>query len=266
MVSDLHRFLSRIGSVIPDYSYRTEIEEEILDHLECAASHWEEQGMDPVEARRRAIAEFGDPEGIGRMLQQTERGGRAMRMVRLAGFCALAGGTLAMFMFRETDITWKLRSYVQQILPGDRYGTSLMLLCVFLFTIGLVGFHLHHAQKRSDRIALLISPVAGPGLFLLGLLGLGWNAMMAGMMMTGLGLSLAGGYLAFRQEQPVKGLGHLMISTGALPLLFPFLGQYAAERPIGAFVTYAFSSGWILLGLVLPLGLGRGVGTNQRAI
>lgn len=67
-VTDFPRFLARIGSVIPDYTYRTEIEEEVLDHLESAAAHWEEQGMKPAEARRRAIEEFGDPEGIGRML------------------------------------------------------------------------------------------------------------------------------------------------------------------------------------------------------
>ncbi|MFZ5816556.1 MAG: permease prefix domain 1-containing protein [Bacillota bacterium] len=263
-MADFQQFLLRLGSVIVDYRYRMEIEEEILDHLECAAAGWEAEGLEPAEARRRAMESFGDPAAIGRLLQETERGGRLMRMVRLSGVCALVSGIIAALSMRETSLTYKIEGFIRQFIPGDRYGNTLFFLCFALFVVGLIGFRLRHARSRSEGIALLAAPVLGPLLLLLGGLWLGWDVMMAGFLTVGVGLSVAGGFLFRREENPLRSLGLLIAIAGALPLLFPFLGPYAAEKPVGAVITYAFATGWMLLGVALLAGRGAGAGTPHR--
>ncbi len=248
---DFQHFLSRVSTVVMDDTYRTEIEEELMDHLECAAADLEAQGYEPDEARRRAIEAFGNPEEIAWMLQQTDRGSRRMRAVRLAGVCALMSGATAAVIMRETSLTYMVRGVVQRIFPGDKDGSVVLFLCIALFMFGLLGFMLRHARTKGERFALLAAPVLGPALFALGAVGLGWNLMMTGIFTLGIGLTVAGGFLALRREQPQRALGMIMALAGALPLLFPFMGPHAGQKPLGMLITYTFAAGWMTLGCAL---------------
>lgn len=240
--------------MIDDRSYRTEIEEEVLDHLECAAAAWEAQGVKPDEARRRAMVDFGNPDRIGKLLQQTKRGGVVTRIVRLAGLGGLVSAALCGLVIAESSLARQVRAYLQHHLLIDRNGNSVVLLFFALSVLALVGFALRHAQNRYERIGLMIAPALATALFGLGAVGLGWNVMVSGILAIGVGLAIAGGFLVRRHARSHMLVGLVMLVTGLLPCLFPFLGPYSGLKPSGIMITQFFALGWAVLGITLLLG------------
>ena len=58
------RFLFRLKTLVNGDSKESDLDEELQYHLEMAAAEYEVDGMDPVQAKKRALKEFGNPESL----------------------------------------------------------------------------------------------------------------------------------------------------------------------------------------------------------
>lgn len=68
MPSDFTAFVARVSARVAGECERRALEDEILDHLLESARELEAGGVPPEEARRQAMARFGDPDRIGKEL------------------------------------------------------------------------------------------------------------------------------------------------------------------------------------------------------
>lgn len=120
---EFRSFSQRVGSRIRDAHYRTEVEEEIEQHLEMAAMELQSQGMSPEEARAEAIRSFGDPEVVGDLLQRTGRGGGPMREAMRGTFVgAVASATMIVLFFLVVfGVVEPLRGYA---IPDWSHGLN----------------------------------------------------------------------------------------------------------------------------------------------
>lgn len=64
-MADQQWFLDALGAQIRDARHRREVQEEIRCHIEEYIADLSAQGVPEVEARKRAIAAFGDPKRLG---------------------------------------------------------------------------------------------------------------------------------------------------------------------------------------------------------
>lgn len=262
MASDFITFAATVTSTLCDRSYQAEVAEEILDHLECAAADLEAAGVEPEEARRQAMAAFGDPVLVGRRLQQAGKGGRQMKFARIGGMCALLGGAV-MIPFNMVDYAGR-HGQLSVLARGTLFQiiSASVLVWFGLLVAALVCLHALHLGSRREKQVLIGITVAAACLGLLFgqvpyVLSCCCCLMAAGTLRTGL-LHAAGHNRTELAGCAVAALACLILAAGAHPI------YESLSRPVQDVWDWAIVIAWLAVGALQLTGALNPSGAKQR--
>lgn len=92
----IDQYLGQLSKEIRWLRDAEEIAEEVADHLLESVEQRIDRGIDRLTAQRRALAEFGNPDVVGRAFASSRTGGAAMptQFTRRAGYALIASALL----------------------------------------------------------------------------------------------------------------------------------------------------------------------------
>jgi cell division protein FtsW (lipid II flippase) len=203
------------------------IRQELADHIADCADHLQAQGVPEENALREAIARMGDPESVGRELDQ------AHRLRTDWGLLAGVGAMVAVGLWAMWAVTVS-----QSYAPFDFFGRQLVWLAAGT-ALGASLFFLDY--RRLERLAWPAFAVVTGGILLMDRHGMGpWQALMP-LLLT---LSLAGIFARWRWQAwwTLPGAMLLLVLPmgllygrnevfGALEYAFGFTVLFLAARP-----------------------------------
>ncbi len=162
----IDRYVSELGREMKWTRNAEEILEEVVDHLLEAVAVHARRGLDLVAAQRHALAEFGDPQLVGRAFASTTTGGIAVptTFTRRAGVALTTSSILwlsAIGLIYLSDVLSRTRPW--EGLPQAVFlsGAVTLMAAGAMLTIGVLGLNRRHGGTLglAGRFALWIAIV-----------------------------------------------------------------------------------------------------------
>ncbi len=202
-----------------------EIAAEVADHLLEAVEQRIERGLDRLTAQRRALAEFGDPDMVGRAFASSRTGGAAMptQFTRRAGYALIASAFLwigGLAIHYAADVVDRTRPW--EGLPQALYliGALFLVAGGLLAAAGILGVNRRHGGSLGlrGRIAFWLYLIAGIAIIATWFWGAWATALGIGAVL--IGTALIGSGIAPRSSGVLIAIGGAVGAVGLWSLQF----------------------------------------------
>ncbi len=172
----IDQYLDALGGRVRGRRDRTELLDEVADHLHSAAERLEGLGVDPTSAQRRALARLGDPRLVATLITAVPSKGNIVSLFfsRQLGALSAASAILwiaasiaAFYGFTDLDGSWTPERY---LLSAVLIATACVLTTAVLIGLNLRATGAFDGQTVTIAVLGLVASAVA--------LVLGWAVML----------------------------------------------------------------------------------------
>ena len=255
----IDQYLGQLSKEIRWLRDAEEIAEEVADHLLESVEQRVDRGIDRLTAERRALAEFGNPDVVGRAFASSRTGGAAMptQFTRRAGYALIVSALLwitGLATQYAADVADQTRPW--EGLPQTLYmiGALILVAAGLLAAAGILGVNRRHGGSLGlrGRIAFWLYLIAGITVIATWFWGAWATALGVGAAL--IGTALIGSGIAPRSSGVLIAIGGALAAVGLWSLQFTNTDISSDDSTV-RFVLYggilALLAGHTVLGLWL---------------
>ncbi len=153
--SKIEEYIQEICSYVKFKKAHKEIRTEFLNHIEEKTEDLMKQGMNEEEASRNALAEMGEAEAIGKLLNQSHKSAPEWSILIITILFTLLGLTIA-YLLITTGINQNTNAFKK---------TSVFTIMGYVVMTGLYLFDYKKLEKHSGKIFIGVSALLMVQLF-----------------------------------------------------------------------------------------------------